>query len=134
MKTRLMTIAAALAIAATASWAQQFGITASVPFPFTAGSGKVLPAGDYLIPAGTGPIWRLIPDGSGTGQFVAGWDNGETKPTDKPKLVFECLSNHCMLREIQLGYGNVSYRVNAPKSHEAEEQARVVVIPATLAR
>jgi hypothetical protein len=51
---RIATLAATLVIGATGAWAQNAAtLNASVPFPFTAGSGKVLPAGEYQVPAGS---------------------------------------------------------------------------------
>jgi hypothetical protein len=133
---RLATLAATLVIGVTAARAQNtVTLNASVPFPFTAGTEKVLPAGNYQIPASADSVWRILNRSEGTSHFVPG--NGvrnSSRPTDTPKLVFECRQKGCALRQIQTGGGEIGYTVPAPKRSKSDaEEARVVFVPMTLA-
>jgi hypothetical protein len=134
LKARVITIAATIALAATAASAQQATVKATVPFPFTAGWNTVMQAGTYTIPASSDHYWRLIDNGTGHSVFVNGTET-QSKATDQPALVFECHSSQCALREIRTGNGGYGYAVPAPRrgKGESDQQARVVVVSATIA-
>ena len=131
---KLAALAATLVIGATGAWAQNtVTLNGAVPFPFTAGSGQVLPAGDYRVDAGPDVVWRIMNRSDGTSHFVVPHGaRTASKTTDPPKLVFECRGKGCALRRIQIGGGEVGYTVAPPKHSKGdEEEARVIEVPMT---
>ena len=132
---RLATLAATVVIGATGASAQNtIAMDVTVPFAFTAGSNRVLPAGDYRIPAAPDLVWQIVNRGDSTTRFVGNGLRNYSARTDAPKLIFECREHDCALRQIQIGGGRTGLTVPAPKWSKTDaKEVRVIAVPMTSA-
>ena len=121
-------VLATLAVSAPLGLAQGT-LTATVPFAFGIDARHVMPAGDYLI-VKYGDRWQLSNRDSKNVAFLTGHPE-DSRKTDPAELVFDCRSNICALRKIQVGGGDWGYYVPPVRARRgnALELARVVVVP-----
>lgn len=121
---------ATLAMSAPLGLAQST-LSATVPFAFGIDATHVLPAGNYVVYK-VGGHWQLRSAENRIGAFVTG-SPSQSKVSDPSQLVFECRGNHCALRQIQAGRGELGYYIPPARRSKADalELARIVSIPLT---
>ena len=135
---KLLALAGTLVIAATTVSAQvnSVALKAAVPFSFQAGSGHMLPAGNYRI-RHNGPTWNFSNTETREETIALPSSAVQDKMTDTANLVFECRANgsSCTLRSIHAGNGQEGANWRAPKrsKSDGEELARMVVVPVSFA-
>jgi hypothetical protein len=132
MTSKLLTLAATLAIAATTASAQAT-LKAAVPFSFEISGHQVLPAGNYSVHH-EGDVWLFTNDGTRNKAMAMATARTQSQRTDGAKLVFQCRADKCALRDIQSGYGGMGGYWPAPKrgKSDADELARTVIVPLTV--
>jgi hypothetical protein len=130
--TKLLALAATLAIAAGTVSAQAISVAlkAPVPFAFQAGPHVTLPAGDYRITR-RGQVWSFTNIGTGEHSVVLPPSDMQGQASDTARLVFECQPNatQCTLRGIHAGSGEIGADWPAQKHNQGgAEVARVEVL------
>jgi len=130
MQAKLMTLAATLAIAAANASAQT--LKATVPFSFETSTGQVMQAGDYRINHRE-ITWIFTNYDSRQQTLTQATAAAYSKPSEAPSLVFQCRANHCVLTKVVAG-GDVGaeWRVPERSRSDAQELARIVVVPASV--
>jgi hypothetical protein len=131
-KNRFLTIAATLAVAATTASAETI-LKASVPFPFTAGVSRVMPAGDYII-RHRETFWSLESNETGRTDFAVPTSALQPAAGEQARLVFLCRAGHCSLSEIHAGVQEwgATFKERKPAASYAEELARIIIVNVTV--
>jgi len=132
MTSKLLTLAATLAIAATTASAQ-VTLKAAVPFSFEISGHQVLPAGNYSVRR-EGHIWQFTNNDTRRKALAPATVGMESKRTDEARMVFQCRGSNCALSNIQTGHGELGAYWPAPKrsKSDADELARTVIVPLTV--
>jgi hypothetical protein len=85
-------------LAGAAAYAQPGGMTATVPFEFTAGA-KTLPAGEYRIVATPHRVDIQDAKGNKLAALLAN-EISDRSPGVDPQLIFHCYHQQCFLSEV----------------------------------
>jgi hypothetical protein len=131
----LLALAATLAIAATTALAQSpVTLKATIPFSFQAGGKAVMQPGDYRISHNAG-IWRFTSLDNRQDSMAVASLPMQSDLNDTPRLVFVCqtAATHCALKSIYGGHGEPAGYWAQPNDKSGNEEARLVVIPVTVA-
>jgi hypothetical protein len=125
----LNSLAALATLAVSVPMASAQTLTGTVPFAFAIDARRVLPAGNYVV-IKTGGHWQFRNQDVKNTVFITG-NPEESRRNDPAQLVFACRGNHCALRQIQAGGGQLGYSVPPARVSRASalELARVVSIP-----
>lgn len=131
LNSKLLTLAATLAIAATTASAQT-SMRASIPFSFEVSGHHVLAAGTYDVHR-TGYVWRFTSRETRHEALIAGAIFTGSNPADNPALVFSCRGNRCSLQDIRIGRGSLGGSWPGPRLSKSDqnELSRIVVVPLT---
>ena len=138
-KWQIGALAATLAISATTVFAQASpkSLKVTIPFSFQAGPHRMLQPGEYRI-SRDGIVWTFTDTATSHQSLVPSMYSVPGKFGEEAKLVFVCQANDsaCALRNIQFGSGDAGGAFPAPKVNKSDtdKTARLVVIPASLAR
>jgi hypothetical protein len=132
MTSKLLTLAATLAIAATTASAQ-VTLKAAVPFSFEISGHQVLPAGSYSVHH-DGDVWLFTNSDTYKKAMAVAGSRTESKRTEEARLVFQCHGEKCALRNIETGHGGMGGYWPAPKrsKSDSDELARTVIVPLTV--
>lgn len=115
----MYTMFAAAALTATAASVNAQTLNAEIPFAFQAGS-TGMSAGSYdvaVLNSSGGQLLRVTNRDTHKSAILIHYAGDPLKAwraEGKPKLGFECVENHCALRQVWVGYGP-SMKLPSPK-------------------
>jgi hypothetical protein len=122
----------AAGLAAGSAYAAPGGMTAKIPFEFTAGS-KTLPAGEYRIVATSHRVDIQDAKGNKLAVLLAN-EISDRSPGADPQLIFHCYHQQCFLSEVwspDYEHGNLLTSPTEETLHKKESVRSVAVLGET---